>query len=307
MEELQKKHRKEQKDLQSQITQKKKSATKKTRKGINDECETLERSLKERHVVELAEISGDTHDRVEETEELGSDHRDQDESLFVEGPLGKRLTESSKTPPPGSNAHGKKPNRQKARLARRAVEQDAAIHQAEVESANLPNRREKEIESMRNAYQARGLKEHAIRSDGHCLYAAIADQLTDGGLGMKPTAQLPSIGVDHENNYVMARAVAASYISSHAPDFEPYLDQPLDQYVESIRNTGEWGGHVEILALAKAYSVTINVLHGDGHIDEVASNADTDRGTLWLAYYRHSFGLGEHYNSLRERREHKEE
>ncbi|MDI1485182.1 MAG: OTU protein [Ramalina farinacea] len=304
MDELQKKHRKEQKDLQSQITQKKKSATKKTRKSINDECETLVRSMKERHAVELAEFNGDTRDRIEAAETAVPEASDYHDSSFVEGPPGKPSAELSETPPSGSNDQGKKPNRQKTRLARRAAEQEAAIHQAEIESANLPNRRDREIESMRNAYQARGLKEHAIRSDGHCLYAAITDQLTDSGLGMKPTAQLPIKDPDGEN-YVMARAVAASYIASHAPDFEPYLDQPLDKYVDSIQNTGEWGGHVEILALAKAYSVTINVLHGDGHIDEVASNADTDRGSLWLAYYRHTFGLGEHYNSLRAGSEHK--
>ena len=304
MEELQKKHRKEQKDLQSQITQKKKSATKKTRKSVNDDCETMARSLKERHAVELAEIDGSTRDRIEHTESSISDAPDYEDLPSVKGPLEKPSTNLSKAPPSASNDHSKKPNRQKARLARRAAEQDAAIHEAELESANLPNHRDKEIESMRNAYQARGLKEHAIRSDGHCLYAAISDQLTDRGLGLKPTAELPINDVEHKN-YVMARAVAASYIASHAPDFEPYLDQPLDKYVDSIRNTGEWGGHVEILALAKAYSVTINVLHGDGHIDEVASNADTDRGSLWLAYYRHSFGLGEHYNSLRAGSEHK--
>ena len=302
MEELEKKHHKEQKDLQSQITQKKKSATKKTRKGVNDECATLEQSLKERHARELAELNGETLPCQDEVGLTASDASENAIYSFVEWTIEKQLTELFKTPAPGSNGYVKKPNRHKARLARRAAEQEASIDQAEKEAANLPNLRDQEIESMRNAYQARGLKEHVIRSDGHCLYAAIADQLTDGGLDLKPIVQL-SIDDADRAGYMMARAVAASYISSNAADFEPYLDKPLDQYVRSIRETGEWGGHAEILALSKAYNVNINVLHGDGHIDEVAGDADTKRGPLWLAYYRHNFGLGEHYNSLRTSRE----
>jgi OTU domain-containing protein 6 len=47
MEELQAKHRKELRDLQSKITQKKKQASKKTRKGVNEECDRLEQELKD--------------------------------------------------------------------------------------------------------------------------------------------------------------------------------------------------------------------------------------------------------------------
>ena len=54
MEELQKKHRQEQKDLQPRITQKKKSAIKKSRRGVNDECAELEQQLKERQQDEVA-------------------------------------------------------------------------------------------------------------------------------------------------------------------------------------------------------------------------------------------------------------
>ena len=71
----------------------------------------------------------------------------------------------------------KKPNRQKARLARRAAEQEAATAQAKKEAADLPNLREQERKSMRNAHTARDLTEHEIRSDRHCLYAAIAEVL----------------------------------------------------------------------------------------------------------------------------------
>src|SRR5436305_7686462 len=79
MEELQARHRKEQRDLQSRITQKKKNASKKTRKGVNDECDALQQELLERQEAELKTLSQTTmeenvhalhlHDREAETEQ----------------------------------------------------------------------------------------------------------------------------------------------------------------------------------------------------------------------------------------------
>ena len=70
LEEMQSRHRKEQKDLQSRITQKKKGATKKTRKGINFECEELERQLKQEQEQELATLSGDAVPNMDDVPEL---------------------------------------------------------------------------------------------------------------------------------------------------------------------------------------------------------------------------------------------
>ncbi|KAK0246607.1 OTU protein, partial [Friedmanniomyces endolithicus] len=65
MEDLQARHRKEQRDLQSRVTQKKKRASKKTRKGVNDECEKLEAELKEKHAAEIALLSGEPNAATE--------------------------------------------------------------------------------------------------------------------------------------------------------------------------------------------------------------------------------------------------
>jgi hypothetical protein len=66
MEELQSKHRKEQKDLQSRVTQKKKQASKKTRKGINEECDRLEAELKQRQADEIAAANGEPTSKEDE-------------------------------------------------------------------------------------------------------------------------------------------------------------------------------------------------------------------------------------------------
>ena len=302
MDVFQKKHRQEQKDLQSRITQKKKSATKKTRKGINDECAELERQLKERQATELSSLAGP----LLEGEVLNDDDVvDKLEDEEVNQPAnGLTASLESKSVPVNTTTDGptKKPNRQKARLARRAAEQQAAAEQAGKEAADLPNLREQELKSMREAYTTKGLIEHEIRSDGHCLYAAIADQLEDLKLGSSPKVKITTNDVEPtptKVGYKTTRQVAAAYISENADDFAPFLEEPLPEYVKTIRETGEWGGHLEILALAKAYGVDVNVLQADGRVDKIECGLQNAPDQLWLAYYRHSFGLGEHYNSLR--------
>jgi OTU domain-containing protein 6 len=44
----------------------------------------------------------------------------------------------------------------------------------------------------------------------------------------------------------------------------------------------------------------ICVLHSDGRVDKIeAEDNVTEKEEIWLGYYKHSHGLGEHYNSLR--------
>jgi OTU domain-containing protein 6 len=57
---------------------------------------------------------------------------------------------------------------------------------------------------------------------------------------------------------------------------------------------------LELSALANAYGVEIRVVQG-GRVEVVKpmEEKEGEGKTLWLAYYRHGYGLGEHYNSLR--------
>ena len=303
MEELQEKHRLEQKDLLARTTQKKKAATKKNRKGVNDECAELERELKERQENELSALSTN---HVSDLDGDGSindngfqeDVTDKHAEEVIE-PL-KTLTVAA----PASDSHPKKQNRQKARLARRAAEQEAAVEQAQKEAADLPSLRDQERKSMCEAFISKGLKEHEIRSDGHCLYAAVADQLLDSRVGFAPKVKLDAPAPEQDTiptsqKYKLIRQVAAAYISQNSDEFSPFLEVPLKEYVRTIKDTGEWGGHLEILALARAYEVDINILQGDGNVQKIECGLQNHTPEIWLAYYRHSFGLGEHYNSLR--------
>ncbi|KAL1792487.1 hypothetical protein ACET3X_008994 [Alternaria dauci] len=308
LEALQSRHRKEQRDLVSRITQKKKQASKKTRKGVNDECERLERELKERQARELAVQNGEAADADEHAEDAQSSG---DEVQDIQGDianLGLIASASASTPDSkASSTNGdstepkkKKPNRAKARLARRAAEQASMIAEAEREAANAPNPRELERERMTTQLHKHGLALHEIRADGHCLYAAVADQLQTRELGLKPRIGVTMAGQSDEEADKMVRHAAADWIQSHADDFSAFMEDPLPEHVRKIRETGEWGGHLELLALARTYGLRICVLHSDGRVDKIeAEDEAKDKEDIWLGYYKHSHGLGEHYNSLR--------
>ncbi|KAI9778537.1 MAG: hypothetical protein M1835_004910 [Candelina submexicana] len=305
MDEIQLKHRKEQRDLQSQITQRKKSATKKTRKGVNDECAELERQLKERQAQELLAMGGAASTEeypVQQHHALEPESAvEADEPPYVNGkleaqqPLAGTLDSNQSSPP-------RKRNRQKARLARRAAEQEAVVAQATSEAPAGPTLREQERWIMLKEFDKYGLKEQEIRPDGHCMYSAVADQLMELGAELLPNVGDAMDGNGDRSNladYRKVRMVAADFIGRHPDDFVHFLEEPLEEYTNKIRDTGEWGGQLELLALARSYGIEINVLQGDGRVEKIEPGEGTVKKKIWLGYYRHNFGLGEHYNSLR--------
>ncbi|KAH8701895.1 OTU-like cysteine protease [Talaromyces proteolyticus] len=315
MEELQARHRKEQRELQARITQKKKNATKKTRKGVNDECDKLQQELNQKQNLEISQLNGDDVSATADS----LDHLDLNDEANQQS-----TTESA---PPASDAvpkldlptgepgnRGKKPNRQKARLARREAERVAQAEIAAEEAAKQTDHRGNEKEVMDAAFSRIGLKEIEITPDGHCLYSAIACQLNDLGLGLKPdpsrivlqpatVSRIDTVASPRHDGYRAVRAVTADYIKEHQDDFVPFMEEPLDEYVKKIRLTAEWGGQLELQAIARAYGVEINVLQGDGRIEKIEGAGDDadleqQKRQIWLAYYRHTYGLGEHYNAL---------
>lgn len=313
---MQARHRKEAKDLQGRITNKKKNATKKTRKGVNDECADMERAMKERQAEEIAKLQGNGAAAPPPPED---EEEEREEEEGVNGKL-ERLdikdepTTTSKSSQPaashneggngggGGGGGGKKRNRQKERLARRAAEQEAAALAAEQEASSMTDHRAIEKTYMLAEFKKHSLVEHEIRPDGHCLFSAVADQL--GELGVPLTTK----GEEEERKeegYKVTRRRAAEYIQEHADDYAGFLDEDLGSYVKKIRDTAEWGGQIELSALANVYGVEIHVVQDrDTEVIGPSSGGEgegEERKKIWLAYYRHGYGLGEHYNSLRKK------
>ncbi|KIW11432.1 hypothetical protein PV08_10732 [Exophiala spinifera] len=291
MEELLAKHRKEKRDLQARITQKKKNATKKTRKGVNDECERLERELAESQQAELDALEPKDDQLDLTVDDLTLDEPVTEDAPADESEEAQTALEVSNGPPTGGQPRQRKPNRQKARLARRAAEQEAQAVAAAAEAQNMPDRREQEIAAMKTQMDARSLVETMIRPDGHCLFSACAHSM--------PSEQVAKSGPRQEP-YQNVRYAAAEFMAAHPDDFAAFMEEPLDSYVARIRDTAEWGGELELQAIARAYNININVLRADGRVEKISSGSTkSDDSDVWLAYYQHSFGLGEHYNALR--------
>ncbi|CAK7264943.1 OTU protein [Sporothrix epigloea] len=336
IEEIRSRHRRELRDLQGRITNKKKNATKKTRKGVNDECAALEQSIRERHQAELLAVTGGNVDNDEDKSD-NEDQKDSKESPrnilnggaqeeedkevdadadadAVADKLAAASIGSSVNELPQQQQQPKKRNRQKDRLARRAAEMEEQASKAQEEASHMLDHKAIEQEKMKSLLAASGRDEYAIRPDGHCLFSAVADQLaTVAGRSVQLVPD--DAGLEP---FRVVRHVAARYMKEHPDDFAPFLlasedGVDLAAYVEKIRNTVLWGGQMELMALANAYDVCIQVLH-DGRSELIRPAGDTGdtgttvtvtdkdketRPTLWLVYYRHGYGLGEHYNSLR--------
>lgn len=287
-EQMQARHRKELKELQGRVTSKKKNATKKSRKGVNDECEQMERQLRDKQAAEFAALTGhDAEDRKSDGEvtaglsELGHQVHDK----LKEAASKVHLAEPVATHKPR--------NRQRERLARRAAEKDEAARRAEDEALSMTDHRARENEYMRKAFEEHGLVEKDIDPDGHCLFSAIADQLGQSAVPLTDRAD------EKEPAYKTVRRAAADYMLLHPDDFAPFLDEDLTSYAAKMRDTAEWGGQLELMALARRYCAEIRVIQ-DERTERIGEEEGKVSGkTLWLAYYRHGYGLGEHYNSLR--------
>jgi OTU domain-containing protein 6 len=304
MEELLARHRKEKKDLAGELTTLKKqvSGDKKKKKEVTRQCEDKERELKERHQQEIAELeSGGAVDQIKEevVDDEGEDEFSP-EKLLAQLELAKEqeeaTTKKKKGPaaePVGSQApsgHKPKKNRQKERAARKAAEQEAIRQQALDEAALQPDLRKIEMENIESLTKLNGTTVHDIVPDGHCLYSSIADQL----------AVRHEVDVDVQT----LRTKCAAEIRRDRNSYIPFLFdeatmsiKDVDSYTKELEETAIWGGDLEILALARVYDCPISVLMSGRPVHRV--NEEGNKEELKLVYYKHSYGLGEHYNSLR--------
>lgn len=156
-----------------------------------------------------------------------------------------------------------------------------------------------------------GVELHEIEPDGHCMYSAIADQLH-------------LLGLSRDSSYQATRHAAATYLSENADAFMPFVasihgedmagatddgmmtPSGYAEYCKRVAQSGDWGGEIEIQALAKYYRVPIHVIqHGPPHI---ISHTAVDEGSgpltaeqakqagdkvVRISYHRRMYGLGE--------------
>jgi len=65
-----------------------------------------------------------------------------------------------------------------------------------------------------------------------------------------------------------------------------------------VELSSEWGGQLEITAIAHASRRCIAVHSADAPLLLTGAEYEGNGPRLQLAYHRHYYGLGEHYNAL---------
>ncbi|OWZ29510.1 OTU domain-containing protein 6B [Cryptococcus neoformans c45] len=226
----------------------------------------------------------------------------------------------------GGGGGGKKKKSSRQRFEERQARKQEALLESTPPAdpgwtAQLEKERQEEIKVISDACFALNRNLFEIAPDGHCMYAAIGDQL--GLLGIIPA--------EEATNPRAIRRKAADYMLSHPDDFMPFLpsitgeDTPnatsdgmitpsgFAQYCKAVAETGEWGGEPEIQALSRAYGIPIHVIqrgpptvvsHGGkddsfgGGLTAEESSKQGER-VVRISYHKRMYGLGEHYNSLR--------
>ncbi len=124
-----------------------------------------------------------------------------------------------------------------------------------------------------------GLTYKKVPGDGHCFYHAVALYL----------------GSTQEE----LRRVTAEYIEGNRDDFEPYINDSFDNYIQGIRSESAWAGHIEINALMHHLNQPIVVIDPNNAVRNLRrENLTQENGSLvedpiFVRYNNHN-----HYDSL---------
>ncbi|XP_077052320.1 deubiquitinase OTUD6B [Siphateles boraxobius] len=272
---LAKQQRKEKKDLQAKIQTMKNAVPKndkKRRKQLTEDIAKLETELDQKHENELKHL--------------------QNASLVKEV---SNALESVSLANNEENTDPSKPSRtskaQKKRDKKAALEKEREVRIAEAEVENLTGSRHQEGLKLRQKLVEKHLQIREISSDGHCMYRAVEDQLTERStvLSLKEL-----------------RAQTAQYMRSHADDFLPFLTDPktgdmytadeFEKYCNDVADTAAWGGQLELKALSQVLQLPIEVIQAES--PSIIIGEEYDKPPITLIYMRHAYGLGEHYNSV---------
>ncbi|XP_064599223.1 deubiquitinase OTUD6B-like [Liolophura sinensis] len=294
LDDLLQRHKKEKKALQAQIQKLKHGVSKgdkKKKKEVTEQIAKLEIELDQKQKQEVTEFKVSSECKEEDGV---SGVADQLQSLQT-GTEDVTGEENPAEPIPKKTSKAKKRREKRAEKDRNREER---IREQEV--INLQGDRHLEAQALKQKLSALGLAAHQIHSDGNCLYNALGHQLELRGI--------------QEDNASL-RQKTAEYMKTHPDDYLPFLSNEntgdmftsdeFDEYCKNVATTSAWGGQLELRALSDVLRVPIKVLQATGPDLILGEQHKTE--PLVLLYYRHAFGLGEHYNSVRPRQPEDEE
>lgn len=275
------------------------AADKRKKKQVLEEIAAMELDMKNRHLTER-EAACEGHLQAT-TESLASlDILMGKEEIFIAG------NSTTMQAEPSSNvAECKKKSKKQAKLELK--QQKEAIFEEEYrlagEEADMtPKLKEVEDAAMSQLLADLGFCIKEIPADGHCLYRAVADQL-----------HLNSPEVVNPVSFRDLRRLTAQQLMHRKDEFAPFLlgesgevlnssmscaklDE-FDNYCDSVENGAVWAGEIEIRALSGALNREIRIYQAGSQPIRIGEDK-TECGVFHLSYHKHSFGLGEHYNSV---------
>ena len=179
--------------------------------------------------------------------------------------------------------------RQKALEKEKAREEEIAR-----EMANAPDPRQLELDAIMELHLSGGNMEiEEVAADGNCLYRAIAKQME-------------YIDDSTEYDYIRIRHACAEEMKEKREEYEHFADlaemkvENFEEYVEKVRDSSEWGGHLELRALAQSLKKTIIVYSTEAPLEIKTDGGGgiDDEGVIRLSFHRQYYALGEHYNSV---------
>jgi OTU domain-containing protein 6 len=99
--------------------------------------------------------------------------------------------------------------------------------------------------------------------------------------------------------HVHTGSLCADHLAANPDDFAPFCEfsdsiTSFDQYVDRVRSSSEWGGHLELRALSEGLKKRIVVYSANQPVLVLGEEGDTIR----LSYHLHYYSLGEHYNQV---------
>jgi OTU domain-containing protein 6 len=100
-------------------------------------------------------------------------------------------------------------------------------------------------------------------------------------------------------------ALCADTLQSNEEDFAPFCEftddiTTFDQYVDRVRNSAEWGGHLELRVLGVALNRPVEVYSVQSGSKALIIH-ESDNEPIRLSYHLHYYALGEHYNQVVEK------
>lgn len=133
-----------------------------------------------------------------------------------------------------------------------------------------------------------------VAADGHCLYRAIGEQVRSVRPELHEWKRPSAEGHDE------VRALCANALRKRPDDYAPFAElqgsEDFDGYCERVEHSGDWGGELELRALADELHVRI-LVHRAGEAKPLELGGAAGE-PLQVTYHKHYYALGEHYNSV---------